>query len=161
LTFALGLAAFRVESVEAASTYLRSVLGEIGRLPVPAWPASLATARNSLIAIDLDQPLVADPEMVGDFVQNDALDLRDEPVWVVAVESNERPTVDRDLVREDVPVEGATPCQGHALVETEQALAGCRLVFDDDRDVRHQGAQILGQRIERIVDELLESTRPA
>jgi len=41
--------------------------------------------------------------MVGDLVQNDALDLRDEPIGVMAVEANERPAVDRDLVRENFP----------------------------------------------------------
>jgi hypothetical protein len=43
-----------------------------------------------LVPVDLDEPLVADPEVVRDLVQHDALDLAREQVGVVAVEAFER-----------------------------------------------------------------------
>jgi len=47
-------------------------------------------------------------------------------------------------------VSGARPGRG------QQALARRRLVFDDDRDIRHQAAQI-SEAHRAVIDELLES----
>ena len=50
------------------------------------------------VAVELDQPLVADPEVVRDLVEDDAADLAAEALRIVAVEPFERPAVDRDPV---------------------------------------------------------------
>ena len=48
------------------------------------------------------------------------------------------------------------PRQRHALVEPEQRAAPGRLVLDDDLDVGDLFAELGGQRVDCVVDELLE-----
>ena len=55
------------------------------------------------VAVELDEALVADPEVVGDLVQDDAFHLALEPRRVAAVEPLERAAEDRDLVRRTPP----------------------------------------------------------
>src|SRR5207253_2072336 len=51
---------------------------------------------EQLVPVDLDQPLVADPEMVCDLVQHDSPHLAAERLRVGPVEALERPAVDGD-----------------------------------------------------------------
>ena len=113
-------------------------------------------SRTLLITIELDEALVADAEMVRDLVEHDAADLLAQPVAVGAVEADERIAVDRDLVGRDARVLAASLRQRHALVEPEERRAGCRLVLDDNRDVRHRLEQLGRQAVDRILDSLLE-----
>jgi hypothetical protein len=52
------------------------------------------------VTIDFDQTLVADSEVMRDLVEDDASHLAAEQLRVVSVETHERATVDRDLVRQ-------------------------------------------------------------
>src|SRR5438132_12573967 len=111
------------------------------------------------VTVDLDQALVADPEMMGDLVQDDAPDLPLEPTAVVPVEALERAAVDRNLVRQRARVAAAAPRQRNPLVEAEERLPRRRLVRDDDGHVRHAAAQVGRQRVERTLNRLLELRR--
>ena len=84
---------------------------------------------------ELLEPLVADPEVVGNLVQHHAPDLAAQTFSIGAVEALERPAVDRDLVRQDAAVTASPSRQRNALIEPEQRLAGRWLRFDDDRDI--------------------------
>ena len=109
-----------------------------------------------LVAVDLDQPLVADAEVVCDLVQHNVPDLLAEQFRVMSGGAFERATVDRDLVRQRPAVVTAPSRERHALVETEQSLTRRRLVFDHDFDVRDPFAKIGRQRVERVLDQALE-----
>ena len=108
------------------------------------------------VAVDLDQPLVADAEVVGDLVQHDVPDLPGQQLGIVPVEALERAAVDRDLVRERARVVDAPARERDALVEAEQRLPRRRLVFDGDLDVGDLRAQLLGERAESVLDDQLE-----
>ena len=114
-----------------------------------------------LVAVDLDQPLVTDAEVVCNLVQHNVPDLPAEQFRVVSVEALERATVDRDLVREHPAVVTAPSRERHAPVETEQSLPWRRLVFNHDLDVRDLFAKIGWQRVERVLDQALEVRRRA
>ena len=58
------------------------------------------------------ETLVADPEMVCNFVENDAPDLAAQTFPIGAVEALERNTIDRDLVRQDAGVPGTLRVSG-------------------------------------------------
>ncbi len=62
----------------------------VGRRPAGRRPRS--------VSVELDEPVVADPEVVSDLVQDDALDLAPQPFQVGAVQSLERAAEDSDLV---------------------------------------------------------------
>jgi multiple sugar transport system ATP-binding protein len=111
---------------------------------------------TGLVAVDLDEPLVADPEVVRDLVQHDAPHLGAEQVVAPAVEALERAAEDRDLVRQRAGVVGAAARQRDALVEAEQRAPSRRLVVDHDLDVRHLPPQLGRQRVERLARVLLE-----
>src|SRR5713226_2963490 len=115
--------------------------------------------RGSSVAVDLDQTLVADAEVVRDLVQHDMPDLPAEQLSVVSVETFERAAVDRDLVRERAAVVAAPAGKRHTLVEAEQRLPRRRLVFDHDLDVRDPVAKLGWQRAERVLDQPLEVGR--
>jgi hypothetical protein len=51
------------------------------------------------ITVDFDQSLVADPEVVGDLVEDDPAHLFAKPSRVTCVKADERAAEDRDLVR--------------------------------------------------------------
>src|SRR5437867_13257648 len=105
---------------------------------VSARPLALTSFRQThLVAIELDEALVADAEVVRDLVQHHAPDLTAQALAVVAVVPLERAAVDRDLVRRDSRVAARPAGEGNALVEAEQRLPVRRLVLDDDLDVRH------------------------
>src|SRR5206468_11035987 len=99
------------------------------------WVRVTIHGASNLVPVDLDEPLVADAEMMRDLVEHDASDLPAQQLGIVAVESPERAAVDRDLVRERTAVAGAPSGQGHALIEAEQRLTLRRFVLDDDLDV--------------------------
>src|SRR5579885_1079362 len=65
---------------------------------------STAVDDDRLVAVQLAQTLVADPEVVCDLVQDDAADLGAQEICVPAVEPLERSLVDRDLVRKHAGV---------------------------------------------------------
>src|SRR6266576_3979480 len=109
-----------------------------------------------LVAVDLDQTVVADSEKENDLVQHHSLHLPAKDVLVSSVEALQRAAVDRDLVRERPRVEAAASRQRDALVEAEQRLASGRLVLDDDLHVRHLSPQIRGQRVETLARVSLE-----
>ena len=110
----------------------------------------------ALVAVDLDEPLVADAEVVCDLVQNNVPDLPTEQFGVMSEEAFERTTVDRDLVRERPAVVAAPLRERHAPVEPEQSLSWRRLVFNQDLDVRDPFAKIGWQRVEHVLDQALE-----
>src|SRR5205814_8185370 len=68
----------------------------------------------------------------------------------------DRAAVNRDLVREDAGVVRAAPPQRDALVQAEEGLAGRWLVLDGHGHVGHLVADVRGQGVERIADQLLE-----
>src|SRR3954447_2528886 len=93
------------------------------------------------VAVDLDQPLVADPEVMCDLVPHDVAHLGGEHFRIRAVMPNERAAIDGHLVGKRCVVErravtGASPRQRYALVEPEVARTRRRLVFNRDLDVR-------------------------
>jgi len=108
------------------------------------------------VAVDLDQSFVADPEVVRELVQDDPAYLAPQPFGIEAAETQERPAVDRDLVRQHRAVLAAAPRERDALIEAEQRPARGRLVLDDDLDVGDLPAELARKRVERVLDELVE-----
>src|SRR5262249_55423681 len=94
----------------------------------PEWQHALG---GRSVAVDFDQTVVADTEIVCDFVADDAAHLALEAAELASAETEQRPTEDRDLVRVRPRVEDALLRQRHALVEPEQRLSVGRLVLDD------------------------------
>src|SRR5437868_3596289 len=86
-------------------------------------PSLPARAAPESIAIDPDQPLVADPEVVRELVERNAPHFAAQPLHVAAVQAQERPAVDRDLVGQDTAVLAAAPRQRYPLVQPEQRTA--------------------------------------
>jgi hypothetical protein len=76
------------------------------------------------VAVDLEQALVADPEVMGDLVEDNPSYLAAKALRVVSVETQQRSAVDGDLVRQHPAVMAAAPRQRHTLIETEQSVAG-------------------------------------
>ena len=75
---------------------------------------------------------------------------------VGAVEANEGAAVDADLVGQDAAVVTAAPRQRDSLVEPKERRAGRRLVLDDHGYVGHRLAQLGRERVDRLLDRLLE-----
>src|SRR4051794_8327458 len=72
---------------------------------------------------------------MSDFVEHHASNLTAETLAIGAVETLQRPAVDRDLVRQNARVPASPTCQRNTLIEPKQRLAGRRLSFDHDRDI--------------------------
>jgi uncharacterized protein (DUF1800 family) len=70
------------------------------RLVADREHARLRQRVRDSVTIDFDQTLVADSEVMRDLVQDDASHLAAKQLRVVSVETHERTTVDRDLVRQ-------------------------------------------------------------
>src|SRR5438270_13875552 len=68
---------------------------------------TIHACQAALVAAELAEALVADPEVVGDLVQDDVADRTAKPLGVGAGEPFERPAVDRDLVRRDAGIAAA------------------------------------------------------
>src|SRR6266702_527133 len=112
--------------------------------------------RLILVAVDLDQPLVADAEVVGDLVQHDVPYPFAQQLGIVSVEPFERAAVNRDLVRERPAVADAAPRERHALIEAEERPAPRWFVVYDDLDVGDPIAQRRRERIKCGLNDLLE-----
>ena len=82
-------------------------------------PRSISTTS---VAIELDQPLVADPEVMRDLVEHDVPDLAAETIGVAGSESRDRPAEDADLVGKHSAVRAAPSRQRYAAVQAEQRL---------------------------------------
>ena len=93
--------------------------------------------------------------MVCDLVQDDVPNPLAKAVGVCPVEPFEGAAEDGDLVGKRAGV-AASSSQRHALVEAEERRAARWLVLDHDRDVRHGASQVGRQRIESVLDGLLE-----
>ena len=139
-----------------------------------ADPARGRSARPSLTglsipALQLVEPLVGDPEMVGDLVVDGVRDGRRQLVRRPAVE-DERLAEDGDLARCRGRVRGQAGPR-NALIQAvqpvradERELVGRRLVLDDDRHAPELVAELGRQRVERVVDHVLDlvvGRRPA
>jgi hypothetical protein len=110
------------------------------------------------VPVDLDQSLVADPEMVRDLVEHDSLRLRPQTFGIGSIQAFEWRAIDRDLVGQRARVVDAAPRQRHPLVETKESLVG-RLVLDHDLDVRDPLTQVRRDRVDRVFDEPLDIGR--
>jgi hypothetical protein len=95
--------------------------------------------------------------MMRDLVQHDAADVLLQQRRIVPVQPFERAAVDRDLVGEHAAVARASARQRHTLVQAEQRPALGGLLLDDDLDVRHLGAKLAGQRVERLAHGAFET----
>src|SRR6266480_4792347 len=84
--------------------------------------------------------------MVSYFVENHTPDLAAQTFPVGAVKAFERPAVDRDLVRQNAAVTASPSRQRNALIEPKQRLAGWRLHFDDDGDIRDDASKLARER---------------
>src|SRR6266566_1303729 len=146
----------RLAYLETPEGGTRSSSHRAAGLPARALTVAVPLETRISVAIDLDQALVADPEVVGDLVQHDAPHLPAKHLLVLSVEALQRAAVDRDLVRERAGVEAAAPRQRDALVEAEQRLAARRFGLDDDLDVRHLRSQLRRQGVESVSRVLRE-----
>src|SRR3954452_22234702 len=113
------------------------------------------------VTVDLDQPFVADPEVMRDLVPDDVAHLVREHAHVRAVMPEKWPAVDRDLVRKRRVVErravaGAPPREGDALIEPEIVRPGRGLVFDGDLDICDLPSKLGRECIDCLLNELLE-----
>ena len=108
------------------------------------------------VTIELDQPLVADPEVMRDLVEHDVSDLAAQTIGVAGSESRDRPAEDADLVGKHSAVRAAPSRQRCAAVQAKQRLPVGRLVLDEDLDVAHRRT-VIGQRgAQRVVSRLFE-----
>src|SRR3954451_14259311 len=113
------------------------------------------------VAVDLDQPLVADPEVMRDLVPDDVAHLVREHAYVRAVMPEKRPAIDGDLVGKRRVVErravaGAAPRERDALIEPEVVRPRRRLVLDGDLDVCDLPSKHGRECIDCLLNELLE-----
>jgi len=100
------------------------------------------TAAQRSVAVELNQSLVADPEVMRDLVEHDMSDLAAQTIGVAGSEPRDWPAEDADLVGKDPAVRAAPSRQRYAVVQAEQRPPGGRLVLDDDLDVAHGRAEI-------------------
>jgi hypothetical protein len=75
------------------------------------------------VTVKLDQALVADTEVVGDFMEHNPSYFAAKRLRLMSVESDERTAENRDLVRQDRAVIAAAPSERDALIEAKQRLA--------------------------------------
>src|ERR1700726_3353535 len=108
------------------------------------------------VAIELDQPLVADPEVMGDLVEHDVSDLAAQTIGVAGSKSRDRPAEDADLVGKHSAVRAAPSRQRYTAVQAEQRPPIGRFVLDEDRNVAHRRTEIGGQGVQRVVNRLIE-----
>src|SRR5271156_3785664 len=108
------------------------------------------------VAIELDQPLVTDPEVMRDLVEHDVSDLAAQTIGVAGSESRDRPAEDADLVRKHSAVRAGPSRQRYTAVQAEQRPPAGRLVLDDDLNVAHRRTEIGRQGAQRVVNRLFE-----
>src|SRR5699024_6307102 len=139
------------------STPTRSDRAPLGR---PALRARYIARRRSAPA-QLVEAGVADAEEVAQLVQHGHGDLLDQ-VLAGAGMALQRTAEDEDPIRLGAPLEDAALVQRDPFVQTQQlrapGLLRCGLLLHEDRDVRlGDGAcYLLGQRVQGVVDRLLE-----
>src|ERR1700704_812884 len=109
-----------------------------------------------LVAADLDQPLVADAEVMCDLVQHDVPDLAPQHLRVPSIKPFQRTAVDRDLVRHRTGVAAPPPRERHALIQAKKRLTIWRLGLQHDLDVGDTVAQLAWERIKPVLNGLLE-----
>src|SRR6201987_3322780 len=108
------------------------------------------------VTIELDQPLVADPEVMRDLVEHDVSDLAAQTIGVAGSESRDRPAEDADLVGKHSAVRAAPSRQRYTVVQAEQRPPAGRLVLDDDLNVAHRRTEIGRQGAQRVINRLFE-----
>jgi hypothetical protein len=108
------------------------------------------------VAIELDQPLVTDPEVMRDLVEHNVSDLLAQTIGVAGSESRYRPAEDADLVGKHSAVRAAPSRQRYTAVQAEQRPPVGRLVLDDDLNVAHRRTEIGRQGAQRVVNRLFE-----
>jgi hypothetical protein len=123
---------------------------EYSDIETPTW------AEAGSVAVELDEPLVRDAEVMRDFVQHDAPDRVLQALRVASVQALQRSAEDRDLVGQRAGVEGTAVRERHTLVEAQEGHARRRLLLDDDLHVGHEPAELWRQRVERVTDNLVE-----
>src|ERR1700747_753493 len=108
------------------------------------------------VTIELDQPLVADPEVMRDLVEHDVPDLAAQTIGVAGSESRDRPAEDADLVGKHSAVRAAPSRQRYTAGQAEQRPPFGRLFLYDDLNVAHRRTEIERQRGQRVVNRLFE-----
>jgi hypothetical protein len=81
---------------------------------------------SKLVAVDLDETFVADAEVVGHLVQDDASDLAAQARGIGTPETLERTPVDRDLVGSHPGIATTAPGQREPFVEPQRYLGRLR-----------------------------------
>jgi len=118
----------------------------------PAMPRSISTTS---VAIELDQPLVADPECAISW----------STTWLTSRRGRSAsPAASRVIGPPKMLILPGTHCavgaaasrQRYAAVQPEQRLPIGGLVLDDDLDVAHRRTQIGRQGAQRVVNRLVE-----
>src|SRR5450755_3282456 len=119
---------------------------------------SVSTSRNCRVRGSIPQfvqPVVVDPEVMGNLVDDGLAHLGDDLLLGVAI-GTQAGAVDHDPVGQD-PGVGRRPLgQRHADVEPEQVWIG-RHVLDEDRHVAHRLRELLRNAIQGLGDELFEA----
>src|SRR5487761_1197219 len=126
---------------------MQSTTRSEGRPRTRSMPLLSAEIGQISIAAELDEPFVADPEVVGHLVPDDVAHLAAQQLCVGSVQALERAAVDRDLVRQRALVAARAPRQRHSR--------GWFLLHDDGH-VRHRVAELAREIVERIAHRLLE-----
>src|SRR3954452_1176056 len=134
-----------------SATRMRSCSILIGSFPaVSGTPIKLVLAPAELV-----QPLLADPEVVRDLVDDGDRDLLDHLVLGLADVADGR-AVDHDPVGQRTAVLPASLGQRVALVEPEQVGLLLVAVLHEDDDVVQQRHQLRRDLVEGVGDQLLE-----
>src|ERR1051325_9848605 len=94
---------------------------------------------------------------MSELVQHNPPNRQPKRLLTLTVMPLERTAEDRDLVRGYTGVAAASSRERNALVEAEQWLPGRRLVLDHDLHVRHERAQVIRQRLQRLLDLTVEA----
>src|SRR5487761_107098 len=135
---------------------MQSTTRSDGRPRTRSMPLLSAKIGQISIAAELDEPFVADPEVVGHLVPDDVAHLAAQQLCVGSVQALERAAVDRDLVRQRALVAARAPRQRHSLVQAEERHTGGWFLLHDDGHVRHRVAELAREIVERIAHRLLE-----
>src|SRR5207302_1605518 len=113
----------------------------------PAHP-DVGTASGASLVPEVGQPVLVEPEVVPELVEDGDPDLAFQ-LGRVAKRLLERAAVDRDRVRAVVA----------ALVEPEEVRVVGVLILDDDGDVLEAAGEVGRKRVERTADVRVEAHR--
>src|SRR5207248_10892220 len=93
---------------------------------------------STSVPVDLTEPVVGDPEVMGEFVDDGMSNDLSQPVGAAARFAFDIRAKQRDAIGQHAGVPHASLRQGDALVQSEQAgLTAGRGVVDEDVDVLH------------------------